>query len=283
MPSSPKKKCDLHIHSTFSDSDTDIEQIFQTAQSKNLSAIAIADHDTIDGLALADVASQKYNIELVNAIEISAQKDDTEVHVLGYFIDAGSPQLKVTLESIRQLRKKRLMAMVAKLHDLGFAVGEEELSAKIKDAIPTRLHLGLYLVEKKIVKSLHDAFEKYLSPGKPAYIARFKYSIPEAIQLIKCYGGLAFLAHPHLLPAQSWIEEFVSYGLDGLEVVYPRFSEAKISLYKNMAEHWGLLKSGGSDAHGSYKNYTAIGSVTAPYEWVEEMKKRLAQRPRGTV
>jgi predicted metal-dependent phosphoesterase TrpH len=276
MPDNPKKKCDLHIHSTFSDSDTTIEDIFKKAKEKQLSAIAITDHDTVSGLPLAQRLSNIYGIELIEGIEISANKDDIEIHILGYLIDSSNANIAKELGNIHALRKERLINMADKLNSLGIKVDTKELFEIIKDTIPTRLHLGLYLVNKGFVKTLREAFSKYLSPGKPAYISRFKYSVKEAIELIKNYKGLAFLAHPHLLPKQEWIEEFISYGLDGLEIIYPKFSQAKISRYEAVADKMGLLKSGGSDAHGSYKEFTEIGGVDVPYEWVEEMKKRKA-------
>lgn len=269
------KKCDLHIHSAYSDSDASIEEIFKIAKSKSLSAIAITDHDTVAGMNEAKKISALYDIELIEAIELSAQKEDIEVHILGYFIDSQNPELKKELSDIYVLRKERLIKMIDKLNEqLGFKLNSEDIFKKTKDAIPTRLHLALYLIAKGYAKSIGEAFSKYLSPGKPGYIARFKYSIEEAIQLIKSYGGLVFLAHPTTIPDQSWIEEFISLGFDGLEVVYPRFSAAKTLLYKNMADKLGVLKSGGSDAHGSYRDFTKIGNVTIPYEWVEAMKKK---------
>lgn len=268
-------KIDLHIHSIFSDSDLTVEDIFKIARLKNLSAIAITDHDTVDGMEEAKRYSAIYGIELIEGIELSTQKDDTEVHMLGYFQDSSNPKLKEELKNVRKLRKERLSGMIEKLNQLGFNLDEAAIFSRIKNAMPTRLHLGLELMRKGKVKTLREAFEKYLSPGKPGYLSRFKYSIKEGIELIKKYGGLAFLAHPHLIPEKAWIEEFVSLGIDGLEVVYPRFSPAKILLYKEMADKFGLLKSGGSDAHGSYKEFIQIGEVFAPYAWVVDMKKRI--------
>ncbi len=268
------KQCDLHIHSVFSDSDATIEEIFRTAKEKGLLAVAITDHDTIDGLDEARKISISSGVELVDGIELSAQKDDVEIHVLGYFLDSTNPQLKKELSDIYTLRKDRLIKMVDKLKTIGLRLNSEEIFAQTKNAIPTRLHLALYLIKKGYAKSVSQAFEKYLSPGKPGYIARFKYSVEEAIKLIKKYGGLSFLAHPNIIPDQSWIEEFVSQGIDGLEVVYPRFSNAKILMYKNIADKFGLLKSGGSDAHGSYREFTKIGDVAVPYEWLCAMKKK---------
>lgn len=268
-------RIDLHIHSNFSDSDSTIEDIFKIARLKGLCAIAITDHDTVDGMEEARRFSAIYGIELIEGIELSTQKEDTEIHVLGYFIDSSSQKLKEELSNIKKIRKERLCGMIEKLNQLDFNLDEKAIFARIKNAMPTRLHLALELLRKGRVKTLREAFDKYLSPGRPGYLSRFKYSIKEGIDLIKSYGGLAFLAHPHLIPEKSWIEEFVSLGIDGLEVVYPRFSPAKILLYKEMADKYGLLKSGGSDAHGSYKEFIQIGEVFAPYAWIIDMKKRI--------
>jgi predicted metal-dependent phosphoesterase TrpH len=269
------EKCDLHIHSNFSDSDATIEEIFKIAKIKDLRTIAITDHDSVEGLHLAKELSTLYGIELIEAIEISAQHQNEEVHILGYFIDSENVKLRENLQNTKKLRQERLLAMIEKLKAIGVNLDKTEIQATIKNAVPTRLHLALYLVKKGMVKSLRQAFEKYLSPGRPAYVSRFKHSPAEAIEIIKSSGGLAFLAHPHLISEQSWIEEFIGYGLDGLEVIYPRFSEAKISLYKNMADKFGLLKSGGSDSHGSYREFTKIGDINIPYQWVLAMKEKL--------
>jgi len=267
------KKCDLHIHSEYSDSDSKIEDIFKLAKENDISCVAITDHDTIDGLGEAKKFSEIFNIELINGIEISAQKQNIEVHILGYFIDAESPKLKNALSNIKDLRKERLIMMVEKLNSLGLKIDKEEVALKLYDKIPTRLHLALFLMEKGFVKNIKEAFLKYLSYGRPAYVARFKYSPKEAISLIKECGGLAILAHPHLLPDQSLIEECILYGLDGLEVVYPNSGKNQV-IYENIVDKFSLLKSGGSDHHGSYKDFTKIGEVFIPYEWVEKMKKR---------
>ncbi len=268
-------KVDLHIHSNFSDSDLTIEDIFKTARLKELFAIAITDHDTVDGLEEAKRYSAIYDIELIEGIELSTQKDDAEIHILGYFLDSSNHKLKEELSNIKKLRKERLCGMIRKLNELKFNLDEKAILSRVKNAMPTRLHLALELVKKGKVKTLREGFEKYLSPGKPGYLSRFKYSVKEGINLIKSYGGLAFLAHPQLIPDKSWIEEFIELGIDGLEIAYPRLSAAKSLLYKETADKFGILKSGGSDAHGSYKEFIQIGEVFVPYAWVIEMKKRI--------
>ncbi|MCK4912589.1 MAG: PHP domain-containing protein [Candidatus Omnitrophica bacterium] len=269
------KGCDLHIHSNFSDSDADLETIFKQAKEKGLACIAVTDHDTLEGMKLARTYSKSYGVELIEGLELSAEHKGAEVHILAYFVDSENEELKSELAQIKELRVNRLLWMAEKLNSLGVEVNIEELFSKIKGAIPTRLHLALYLLEKGKVKTLRQAFQKYLSPGKPAYRSRFKYSVEEAIQLIRKFGGLSFIAHPHVIPDQSWIEEFISLGVDGLETIYPTMSPVKRLLYKEMAIKFKKLQSGGSDAHGSYKEFIKIGEVDIPYAWVEDMKRCL--------
>ena len=253
-------RCDLHIHSNFSDSDTEVREIFNQAKTKGLSCISITDHDTTSALATAGLESKIHGIELVEGIEFSAQHKDSEIHVLGYFIDYKNERLQKSLADIRKLRKERILLMAKKLNSLNISVDTDELFIQINNAMPTRLHLALYLVKNKKVNSLREAFRKYLSPGRPAYQSRFRHSMKDTISLIKGSGGLVFLAHPHIIPNQSWIEDFISLGINGLELIYPGMSKAKSAFYKNIASKYGLLKSGGSDSHGSYKEFTAVGA-----------------------
>jgi hypothetical protein len=268
-------RCDLHIHSNFSDSDMEIEEIFKIASEKGISVLSITDHDSVEAIEEAKKYSKIYNIELIEGIEISAQEDDVEVHLLGYFIDPQNEKLKEALKDVKEIRKERLLLMAKKINKLGIKIDEEELLSKINNNVPTRLHLGLYLLEKKVVSSLKEAFKKYLSPKSPAYVCRFKFSVKEAISLIKEAKGLVFLAHPHYLPQQDWIEKFISFGLDGLEVIYPRLSPQRSAFYQDLTNKYGLLKSGGSDAHGIYKEFTDVGGVTVSYEWIKRMKEVL--------
>jgi predicted metal-dependent phosphoesterase TrpH len=269
----PSKLCDLHIHSTFSDSDETVEDIVEKACQKKLFCISLTDHDTVDGLTLARDCCQRNNIEFIEGIEITAEHKDIEIHVLGYFIDPKNNALQKELAKIRVLRTERLLAIAQKLNDIGVSVDKDELLALIGESLPTRLHLGMYLVDKGIAKNLRQVFRKYLSQDSQAYVPRLKYSAKEAIDVIHNAGGFACLAHPQLVRDQSLIEEFVRYGLDGIEVVYPGFSKNTILFYETMANKLGLFKVGGSDAHGSYKTHTSVGEVSVPYEWADKMHK----------
>ncbi len=262
----------MHIHSVYSDSDQSVESIFNAASQKKLTALAITDHDTVAALAEAGPVSARYGIELIPGIELTAEYQNSEIHVLGYFFDFSDQHFCSTIDEVRNIRKERLIKMAEKVNSLGGRVDIDQLVEQLNVSIATRLHLAQYMLETNQVNSIWEAFKKYLSPGSPAYVNRSRFSVREAICLIRDAGGYAVLAHPHFISDKEWIKQFVSFGLNGLEVVYPRFSPEKISFYTKMADEYGLFKTGGSDAHGSYKDFTGVGQVVAPYSWVEEMK-----------
>lgn len=265
-------KVDLHIHSDYSDSDLSVEDIFSQAKVENIKAIAITDHDTIEGTLKGEKLSEKYGVEFIEGIELSSHYNNFEVHILGYFVDISDKNFLESLKNVKDLREERLIKMAEKVNSLGMKIDIDELILRVNERIATRLHLALYMLEKKQVNSIWEAFKKYLSPGKPAYVGRFKFSTKEAIRLIKEAEGLAVLAHPHSLSNKEWIKEFVDYGLDGIEVMYPGVSSQLVAYYADIAEKHGLFKCGGSDSHGSYKEFTGIGQVTIPYNWLEELK-----------
>ena len=263
---------DLHIHSCFSDSDLSLEEIFKQAAEIELKCISITDHDTVAGLKKAKTLELTHGIELLQGIEISAHRENVEIHILGYLIDPDNKTLNTILDGIKKIRKERILKMSVKLNNLGMRVDTDELFCRIKDASPTRLHLALYMVEKKYVNYAGEAFKIYLSAGKSAYVPRFRHSVKEIIKIIKDSGGVVFLAHPHILPNPFWIKDFRDWGLDGMEVIYPRYSHKMIDYYDKLADDYGLLKAGGSDSHGSYKKFTSIGRTKILYAWVEKIK-----------
>ncbi|MDD5070600.1 MAG: PHP domain-containing protein [Candidatus Omnitrophica bacterium] len=267
--------CDLHIHSTHSDSALTVKEIIEKANIRGLRAIALTDHDTVSGLDEAKDLGSSRGIEVISGIEISAQHFDSEIHILGYFIDHNAPEIKSAVATIGKYRLERILKMLEKLNELGVALSQELLLARIKDSIPTRLHLGLALIEAGYGTNLSKVFKKYLSPGRPAYISRFKYSVKDACDLIKSAGGLPFLAHPHIIRDQSWVEEFIAFGIAGLEIEYFKMPAVKRMVYNNMLKKYDLLRSGGSDAHGKYKPFIDIGDIPVSYDCVLDMKKRL--------
>ncbi|MDD4294440.1 MAG: PHP domain-containing protein [Candidatus Omnitrophica bacterium] len=267
--------CDLHIHSDLSDSDMPVEEIFKTAVDNKVDCISLTDHDTLDGIDSAFRCSKKYDIEFIPGIEISAQHFDSEIHILGFFIDHLNKKFLDILAEMRVLRIQRLVEMVDKLNELGVAVSKPDFLEFIKGVVPTRLHLAIYLIQRGYTRDMKETFDKYIGVNKPAYSGGFKYSVKEVIAAIRDAGGLSFIAHPHMLTDQRLVEEFIGYGLDGIEVQYRNMPQRLRTVYDKYVFEKKLLRCGGSDAHGSYKKYAAIGSVNIPYDWVQEMKERL--------
>ena len=272
--------CDLHIHSIYSDSDQALEDIFYAAKNLGLRAIAVTDHDTVNGIEPALGLSRDSGVELIPGIELSSEQAGEEVHLLGYFFDHQSPVLIKALAGVRDMRSRRLEAMADKLIGLGLAVDKAELFSYIGNAQPTRLHLAMHMVKKKIVQDMRDAFRRFLSPGKPGYVSRFKFSVAEGVRLIKDCGGLVFMAHPHLISGPDQVKSVIACGIDGMELVYPNIPAAKLENFRDLAARRGLLICGGSDAHGSYKEFTKVGGVRVPYEYVQKMKERLIKMPK---
>jgi len=273
--------CDLHIHSIYSDSDQTLEDIFGAAKNSGLRAIAVTDHDTVNGVEPALRLSRDSGVELIPGIELSAEQAGEEVHLLGYFFDHHSPLLVQALSGIRDMRSRRLELMADKLIGLGLDVDKAELFAYIGNAQPTRLHLAMHMVRRNIVHDLRDAFRRFLSPGKPGYVSRFKFNVGEAVRLIRDCGGLVFMAHPHLISSPEQAIAVIACGIDGMELVYPNMPAAKLENFRSLTARRGLLACGGSDAHGSYKEFTKVGGVRVPYEYVQKMKEKLNRDQHG--
>ena len=184
---------DLHIHSDCSDSDHTLAEVFIQAQSRDLRCISVTDHDTTAHLPQARKLASDYGIELIDGVEISAHHNDTEVHILGYGFDPGCSELQDSLLQISHCRRQRLETIIAKLNAMGFPLDTSDFFRFVADAVPTRLHLALYMVRHNCVQSVREAFSNFLGTAKPAYVARFRYSVKEVIQIIKASGGRAFL------------------------------------------------------------------------------------------
>jgi len=265
-------RADLHIHSSYSDSDYSPQDIFAKAKKEGLGCIAITDHDTLAAFPEAYALGETCGIECISGIEISAEKEGLEIHILGYCVDHTNERFLEALRGVREIRRKRIFSMAEKISSLGMVIDMGEFSKTIEGKVPTRLHLALYMVKMRFVPNLWEAFKRYLSPGNPAYVGRFRFSVEEAIRLINNAGGVAVLAHPHFLPYKKWLGEFIAQGLGGIEVAYPKYTPRTICRYSLVAEEFGIVKCGGSDSHGNFKEFTDIGGVTIPYEWVQGVK-----------
>lgn len=276
-----EKRIDLHTHTTCSDGSMTPEELVCHAKNSGLSAIAVSDHDTSDGVKTAMEAGKKYGIEVVPAIELSA-KSDTETHILGYFIDPDSPKLAEAMSYIRDVRTTRLGETCVMLQNLGIDVTLDEVKAEAKGGILCRAHIAAIMTRKGYSESPKAAFQKWLNVGCPAYSESQALTDTEAIDLIRSAGGDAYLAHLHLTKKpHDELDKFVRHltenGLTGIEGYYTDYTDEMASEYRGLAAKYGLKLSGGTDFHGTFKPHISIGSGTngmvIPYRVLEQMKK----------
>ncbi len=275
-----EKYIDLHTHTTCSDGSMTPEELVRHAADSGLSAVAVSDHDTADGVKEALAAGQKYGIEVVPAIELSA-KSNTETHILGYFIDPDSSKLAEAMAYIRDVRTIRLGETCVMLQNLGIDVTLDEVKAEAKGGILCRAHIAAIMTRKGYSESPKAAFQKWLNVGCPAYSESQALTDVEAIDLIRSAGGDAYLAHLHLTKKtpeelELFVKHLTENGLIGLEGYYTDYTPDMAAEYRALAAKYGLKLSGGTDFHGTFKPHISIGSGTngmkIPYSILEQMK-----------
>ena len=255
-------KADLHMHSTASDGMFAPDELMRRAAGLGFTHVALTDHDSMDGLLLAQKEAQALGMTLIPGVELScgAQK---EIHVLGYGFDPQDSALGAFCrERVRQ-REVRTAAMVQKLCELGKPV-EMARVREMAHGVMGRPHVARAMLEMGYVNSISDAFERFLKPGKPAYVPKEDVKVADAVRLIHEAGGVAVLAHPMELKMgdamlESLIGEWQTQGLDGVEVYHPSAQNNHASFLKHLAERCGLLMTGGSDFHGETVRKTEIG------------------------
>lgn len=256
---------DLHVHSTFSDGSFTPEELVVKAKAIKLKAIALTDHDCTDGIdrflsacsAQNQSNSDKNNDKLlcIPGVEISADIANGAMHILGYFISHHNETLQRILKEIRNGRDERNKQILKKLNELGFELSWHEIVSIARGDIIGRPHFAMALLKKGYVKSIHEAFAKYLAKGQPAYAERYKLGPAECIQAICNANGLSVLAHPFTLDLpekelEIFIGKMVEAGLNGIEIYYPEHTVKQVRSYKKIALKFNLLVTGGTDFHG---------------------------------
>ena len=265
------KFADLHLHTQFSDGTFTPEELVLRAQNCGLACIALTDHDTVEGCARAAAACAAAKMEFISGAELTAEHDDTEVHILGYFLDTKNKVLLDRIAMFQAVRQDRINEMCAALNKLGIPLKAESVFALANCKSPGRPHVARAMVKEKLIGNLDQAFEKYLKKGKPAWVPKTKMSALEGVELIHQAGGLAVMAHPGLNRTDDIIPDLVKAGLDGIECFHTKHSTVMAERYLEIAEKYDLLVTGGSDCHGFSKKAPLIGTVKLPYEHVEKL------------
>ena len=289
--------CDLHLHSTASDGTDAPRDLPRLCQAAGLRGFALTDHDTTAGLAECAEAAAKLGIDFLPGIELSADPDvrkagrsEGTLHLLGYGIDPQHPQLAAIAQRMVDAREQRNPRIVEKLNALGVRLSYAEVVEFARSvaggderAVVGRPHIAQIMVSKGYVKSMHEAFSKYLGAGGAAYTRRDRLAAGEAIEAVHAAGGVVSLAHPVQLKIddadalEHTLARLVELGLDAIEARHSDHTPADVQRFSRLAERFHLLTTGGSDYHGSRKTVT-LGSQRVPYEAFASLREAMVER-----
>jgi predicted metal-dependent phosphoesterase TrpH len=280
-------RIDLHAHTTASDGSLTPEELVRLAKSQGVSTLAVTDHDTIAGLSRAIAEGERVGVEIIPGIEISCLYRQTELHILGYFINPADPRLEPALAGYSASREDRNPLIVRRLQELGCDVTYEEVKALAGSATVGRPHIAQVLLRKGYVRSVLEAFDRYLADDSPAYVSRRLPPPEEAIGLIRQIGGIPVLAHPVYTsrlkdPFEQVCATLKGLGLMGLETFYSSHNRQQTDRYRSIAREQGLLVTGGSDFHGDAKPQLLVGSgygnLEIPADLLEPMRALIKER-----
>ena len=265
---------DLHLHSTASDGTSAPEVVVQAARDAGLQALALTDHDTVEGIAAAREAAQAAGIELVPGVELSAYEGVHEIHILGLHL-VQLEAMRNALTVFRSARRERAEGIVRLLNGLGVRITFDDVLAVAQDAAIGRPHIARALVENGWAMDLRDAFDRYLGAGRPAYLDKRRITIPEAIELIHRCGGIAVLAHPGPEGTHERIARLAAMGMDGVEVIHPSHAPDDRVRLLALTKELNLVPSGGSDSHGNADGVRVVGAMKVPGEWLDLQQARV--------
>lgn len=268
----PDKKTDLHTHTNASDGFHTAEELVQKASENDIEILSITDHDSTNNIERAIEAGRNLGVEVIPGVEISSDLRGAEVHILGYFMDINNKELEHYLQFFREERVKRASSIIRKLNNLGFEITLDDVLEQSKNSAVGRPHIAQAMLEKKIVNSYYEAFNKYIKNGGPAYERKVHLSPQSAFKIISDAGGLSFIAHPGKMP-ESMIKELIEAGADGIEVIHPSHDENLVRFYRGIVNAYFLLESGGSDFHGGKReDYDNFGRYHTSQVAVEAMR-----------
>lgn len=287
MPDNKNGFIDLHVHTTASDGTLSPSETVELAANRGLRAVAITDHDTLDGIAEALSASRKNGLEVLPGIELSSETEQGGVHIVGLMLDYTNASFLQMLDTLKNSRLLRAQRMVAKLRALGKMIDLERVLELAGAGTVGRPHVAQALLERGYVSTVAEAFSQYISRGRPAYVERYKITPVEAVRLIRNARGVPSLAHPIIfqedggcaqkLDLEALLPELRAAGLAGIEAYYPGYSREMTEQLLSVADRFGLVPTGGSDFHGGGMVGADLGSVRVPGEILGRLRAARAK------
>ncbi|HEY5387485.1 MAG TPA: PHP domain-containing protein [Thermoleophilia bacterium] len=272
---------DLHAHTTFSDGSLTPTQLVEAAAALGLTAVAVSDHDTVDGLPEALAAGERLGIRVVPGVELNLEHDRVTMDMLGYFLGGRpSEELKAELAELRLYRDERNGRILERLAELGYPLDPDDLSAAAENGAVGRPHIGEAMVRRGYATSISDAFERFLRRGAPAWVDRRRLSLGAAMRLLRASGGLPVLAHPGIIRTSTAglehvVRDAAKLGMAGIECYYPLHDEAAVASCLALADKYALVPTGGSDFHGTVKPHAHLGVGSAGLPLPDELLANL--------
>ncbi len=274
---------DLHTHSSRSDGSDPPERIPELAADAGCGAVALTDHDRLDGIERARSRGDQVGVRVVAGCELSCATPWGSAHLLAYFVEDGPGPLQDELRRLQGWRAERNRRLADRLTGLGVPITIEEIDAEAGEEGAGRPHVAAVLVGKGVVSSVQEAFDQWLAKGRPGYVERRRLDLGEAITLVRASGGVAVLAHPLSLGLDASrldpaVDEMAAKGLAGIEAIYGRYTAEVRDMLASLARRRGLAVTGGSDYHGTYKPDLRVGvgrgDLAVPDELLDELEAR---------
>lgn len=273
MKKNLSERADLHIHTTFSDGVFTPVEVVERALGIGLGAIAVTDHDCIEGIEPAAQAAKGTSLEVVPGVEISAAAGDHEIHILGYFVDYNDIKLTDALRKMKDNRVERIKSILSLLRKEGCELDEDKVFKNVVDGTIGRMHLARMMVETGFVGNHYEAFDKYLGNGKPCCLRHVRLDFTKAISMILSSGGVPVIAHPGTMGSDDLFGDYVKAGLRGVEVYHVKHHGEETSKYLAIAEKYNLIVTGGSDCHGMASGRILMGRATVDIKTVDILRE----------
>lgn len=266
---------DLHLHSTASDGVLKPAQVAREIAARGLRGFSLTDHDTVDGIDEAAAEARRLGLEFLVGAELSANAPGRSIHILAYGFDPSDRGMRTFFRDFRADRLRRVDEIVRRLQTLGVGLTLDEVLDNAGEGVPTRAHVGRALVTGGWVSADDEAFRRWLSRGRPAFVEKKPTPPAEVCELVRRAGGVTILAHPARDYTQAELARWMDENFDGIEVLHPRNDPGVRRTLDELAETRGLLRGGGSDWHGT-ESGAPPGSQRVPMEWMEAIAARCA-------